>query len=145
MRQLIIVRKDLDMSPGKLAAQVAHASNAWLLQEIQANAEKNEDASYTASLSFDKETFEDWISSIYTKTICQAKNRYQLEKAIHAAEDLGLAEGKDFFLVKDLCLTELEPEEVDEQGRGRTLTCIGFRPLPDDIAHIISKKYQLFH
>ena len=145
MRQLIIVRKDLDMSPGKLAAQVAHASNAWLLQEIQTNAEKNEDASYTASLSFDKETFEDWISSIYTKTICRAKNRYQLEKAIHTAEDLGLAEDKDFFLVKDLCLTELEPEEVDEQGRGRTLTCIGFRPLPDDIAHIISKKYQLFH
>ena len=50
----------------------------------------------------------------------------------------------DFFLIKDNCLTELKPEEIDENGIGRTLTCIGFRPLPDDIAHQISKKYQLY-
>ena len=31
---------------------------------------------------------------------------------------------------------------ADEDGT--TLTCIGFRPLPDDIAHAISRKYQLF-
>ena len=37
-----------------------------------------------------------------------------------------------------------EPEETDEGGVGRTLTCIGFRPLPDDVAHQISKKYQLY-
>ncbi|MDO4805440.1 MAG: peptidyl-tRNA hydrolase [Lachnospiraceae bacterium] len=29
MRQLIIARKDLNMSPGKLAAQVSHASMAF--------------------------------------------------------------------------------------------------------------------
>ena len=31
MRQLIIARKDLNMSPGKLAAQVSHASMAFCL------------------------------------------------------------------------------------------------------------------
>lgn len=55
-----------------------------------------------------------------------------------------MEEGKDFFLIKDNCLTELEPEEVDENGVGRTLTCIGFRPLPDDVAHEISRKFQLY-
>ena len=30
MRQLIIARKDLHMSPGKLSAQVSHASMAFL-------------------------------------------------------------------------------------------------------------------
>ena len=60
------------------------------------------------------------------------------------AKELGLQEGKDFFLIKDACLTELTPEEIDENGQGRVLTCIGFRPLPDDIAHKISKKYQLY-
>ena len=60
------------------------------------------------------------------------------------AEELGLKEESDFFLIKDNCLTELEPEEYDEKGTGRTLTCIGFRPLPDDIAHQISRKYQLY-
>ena len=36
------------------------------------------------------------------------------------------------------------PEEIDENGIGRTLTCISFRPLPDDIVHQLSKKYQLY-
>jgi PTH2 family peptidyl-tRNA hydrolase len=65
-------------------------------------------------------------------------------KAVTIAEELGLKENQDFFLIKDNCLTELEPEEVDDNGVGRTLTCIGFRPLSDEIAHSISKKYQLF-
>ena len=60
------------------------------------------------------------------------------------AEEIGLKEGKDFFFIKDNCLTELEPEEIDENGVGRVLTCIGFKPLPDDIAHKISKKFQLY-
>ncbi len=34
MRQLIIARKDLNMSPGKLAAQVSHASMAFLSHMI---------------------------------------------------------------------------------------------------------------
>lgn len=65
-------------------------------------------------------------------------------KAVTAAEALGLKEGTDFFLIKDNCLTEMGPEDVDENGVGRTLTCIGFRPLPDDVAHTISWNYQLY-
>lgn len=33
-KQLIIARKDLNMSPGKLAAQVSHASMAFLVNQI---------------------------------------------------------------------------------------------------------------
>ena len=29
------------------------------------------------------------------------------------AEEMGMKEWRDFFLIKDSCLTELEPEEVD--------------------------------
>ena len=35
MRQLIIVRKDLQMSPGKLAAQVSHASMAFIADMLR--------------------------------------------------------------------------------------------------------------
>ena len=35
MKQLIIARKDLNMSPGKLAAQVSHASMAFLTWPIR--------------------------------------------------------------------------------------------------------------
>lgn len=208
MRQLIIARKDLDMSPGKLAAQVSHASMAFLTVQIRKNAKKvwkyetlpsfemepfsekriprprpylhddlcrfsieayekgqdyftvrpidpeakelrlelceNEYDCYEAELVLPRDVYEEWIQGIFTKTICEAKNRNQLMKAATLAEELGLKEGMDFFLIKDNCLTELEPEEIGEDGVGRTLTCIGFRPLPDDIAHQISRKYQLY-
>jgi hypothetical protein len=50
----------------------------------------------------------------------------------------------DWCTENGLTITELEPEEVDENGVGRVLTCIGFRPLEDEIAHTISKKFQLY-
>lgn len=151
MRQLIIARKDLQMSPGKLAAQCCHAAMAFLTSGL-----RNKDAmhpaehpvtreeGYATEIFFDKEVYEKWICGVFTKTICEAKNRNQLMKAVEVARQLGLEEGKDFFLIKDCCLTELNPEEVDENGVGRTLTCIGFAPLSDELAHQISKKYQLY-
>lgn len=139
MRQLIIARKDLNMSHGKLAAQVSHASMAFLSNWMRSH--MDEDGRIEGWL--DNYTF-DWINGSFIKTVCEAKNKNQLLKAITKAEELGFREGEDFFLIKDNCLTELEPEEVDEYGVGRTLTCIGFRPLPDDIAHEISMKYQLY-
>ena len=33
-KQLIIARRDLNMSPGKLAAQVSHASIAFLIEKL---------------------------------------------------------------------------------------------------------------
>ena len=151
MRQLIIARKDLQMSPGKLAAQVSHASLAFLSHVIRDGEIKNrlitDDSApelYEIMIQIDSATYEDWLGGIFTKTVCEAKNRNQLLKAVAMAEELGLKEGKDFFLIKDNCLTELEPEEIDENGVGKTLTCIGFRPLPDEIAHAISRKFHLY-
>ena len=148
MRQVIIARKDLNMSPGKLAAQVAHASWAFLSNGIrkclpEAQLDRYE-KKYTFKLSLDKETAEDWFGGIFTKTICEAKNKNQLLKAKQIAEELGMVEGKDFFLIMDACNTELTPEEIDENGVGRTLTCIGFKPLDDETAWKISKKFQLY-
>lgn len=151
MRQLIIARKDLQMSPGKLAAQCCHAAMAFLTNRLrdkdamyQTSNPVTREEGYATEMFFDKEVYEEWICGVFTKTICEAKNCNQLMKAAEVAKELGLKEGKDFFLIKDCCLTELNPEEIDENGVGRTLTCIGFRPLPDEIAHQISKKYQLY-
>ena len=149
MRQLIIARKDLNMSPGKLAAQVAHASWAFLSNGIRKclpNAKFDDyEKKYYFKLTLDKDIAEEWFGGIFTKTICEAKNKNQLLKAKDIAEELGMVEGKDFFLINDACNTELTPEEIDENGVGRTLTCIGFKPLPDEIAWQISKKFQLYH
>ena len=205
MKQLIIARKDLDMSPGKLAAQVSHASMAFLTNRIRSSGQRGlkesirrmpsqdiyhpdgpmrykradlsewarqtyengqaffyvrptEDADddyglelcepeyeYSATLCFDPETWNDWINGAFTKVVCEAKNKIHLMKAVQHAEELGLHGGTDYFLIKDSCYTELTPEEVDEEGVGRTLTCIGFKPLPDELCLKISRKYQLYH
>ena len=148
MRQLIIARKDLNMSPGKLAAQVAHASWAFLSNIIRDGEHEvgGPDNNWVQiPLILRKDVYDEWFCGIFTKTVCEAKNLKQLLKAKIIAEELGLKEGVDFFLIMDACFTELEPEMIDENGVGRTLTCIGFRPLDDETAWKISKKFQLYH
>lgn len=146
MRQLIIARKDLQMSPGKLATQCCHASLAFITRGMSEGQHitQGEKSGYVTTMYFDDETYEQWICGVFTKTVCEAKNLNQLLKAVTIANELGLKENKDYFIIKDACLTELTPEEIDENGVGRVTTCIGFRPLPDDIAHKISKKFQLY-
>lgn len=141
-KQIIIVRKDLEMSPGKLAAQVSHASMAFLSHKIR-EGEVRKSSEYTITFSIEKEIYEEWICGVFTKVILGAKNKNQLLKSIKIAEELGLREGKDFFPIKDNCYTELTPEEFDENGQGHTLTCIGFKPFDSDFIRPISKKYQL--
>lgn len=157
-RQLVIARKDLCMTPGKLSAQVSHASGAFLTHMIREHVigevfngtgnkqefMKPANVYRVESFDVDKDLYEQWIGGIFTKTVCEAKNRNHLLKVTKIADELGLVENEDYFLIKDCCLTELEPEETDENGVGRTLTCIGFKPLPDEIAHQLSKKYQLY-
>ena len=144
-KQIIIARSDLNMSPGKLAAQVSHASMAFLTWMIRNNTSKTNTDFYQTHFLINKNIYEQWINGIFTKCVLKAKNRNQLLKAKTMAEELGMKEGEDFFLIKDCCLTELEPEEVDENGIGRTLTCIGFKPMNSEIIDKIGKKYQLYN
>ena len=141
-RQLIIARRDLEIGAGKLAAQVSHAALVWFTTNIELGARRKKSGNYAISMEIEKDMYEEWFKD-FTTTVCEAKNRNHLLKAKEIAESLGLQENVDFFLIKDNCLTELEPEEY-ENGIGKTLTAIGFSPLPDSIAQSISKKYNLY-
>lgn len=142
MRRLFIMRKDLHMSPGKLAAQVAHCAEAYwthMFRQMESmNIEKQK--WFLKTELVDSGIYLNYICGDFVKTICEAKNKNQLLKARKMADDLGLEYGKDYGLIYDKCLTELEPEE----DNGTTLTGIWFRPLPDDVAHEISRKYHLY-
>lgn len=196
-KQIIIARKDLDMSPGKLAAQASHASMAFLTSEIRRNAKKvinehigrvwtssgtsqfylhpglNEFAKiarqngsnyfiykpkyagfpngeqmmcdkttvreYKTAFAIEKDLYEQWICGEFTKCVLRAKNKSQLLKAKRIAEEMGMKENEDFWLIRDNCHTELEPEED-----GKTLTCIGFKPMDSELIDKIGKKYQLY-
>lgn len=153
-RRLFIIRKDLNLSPGKLSVQLSHCSEAYWINLIRQNAWANdgvdlppglsikepEIVNYEVRFQIEKGVFEDYIDDGITKTVCSAKNKYQLLKAVGYAEELGLVKNKDFGLIYDLCRTELTPEEED----GTCLTGIWFAPLPDETIQKISKKYQLY-
>ena len=134
-KQIIRARKDLNMSPGKLAAQVSHGSIAFLSWFIR----NNVDLDGHVDGYIDEDILHNWIEGEFTKCVLQAKNKNQLLKAKTMAEELGMIEGQDFWLIKDNCRTGLEPEED-----GRTLTVIGFRPMDSKIINQIGKKYNLY-
>lgn len=138
-RRLFIMRKDLNMSAGKLAAQVGHCAEAYWLRLIQ-NGLNESDGNFAVNFSLPCDVVNEYINGAIVKTICEARNKNHLLKAKTMAEELGLVENIDFGLIYDKCLTELAPEEAD----GTTLTGIWFKPLEDEVAHQISRKYQLY-
>lgn len=156
-KQLIICRRDLNMSTGKLLAQASHGSMAFLTKMLtdhvvgevfqgtggDQNFMKQKGVYRVESFDIDKDLYEQWIEGLFTKVVCGAKNKNQLMKAVKMAEEMGLKEGQEYFLIRDACLTELEPEEFDENGIGRTITCIGFIPMESEKIEKISKKFQL--
>ena len=143
MRRLFIIRKDLHSSAGKLAAMVGHCAEAYWTNLIRNKSDfelkGSQDIIY-ATITLDKNIYDNYINDKFVKTICEAKNLNQLLKARTMALELGLVEGIDFGLINDACLTELKPENED----GTCTVGIWFKPLDDEIAHSISKKYQLY-
>ena len=156
MRRLFIVRKDLNLSAGKLAAMVGHFAEAYWTNMIKkdpplapALTEDGANASYYRMiLTIPRDVMDDYIMGIFTKTICEAKSLTDLNKIKtyidtinnDQANSIELNEGIDYGFIHDKCLTELKPENPD----GTTTIGVWFRPLPDAIAQRISKKYKLY-
>ena len=138
-RRLFIMRKDLQMSPGKLAAQVGHCAEAYWLRLIQ-KAKSELHGAYHFDLVIPFQICDKYINGTITKIILEARNKNHLLKAVNIAEENRLKKDVDFGLIYDKCYTELKPEEKD----GTVLTGIWFRPLHYYLAKEISKKYQLY-
>lgn len=151
MRRLFIIRKDLHLTPGKLSAMIAHCAEGFWTRLIQHNLETipgPEGNMYRLKSNFlDTDIVEQYICGIFTKTICEAKNKNQLMKIVDLIKEYNdsveqdkLIEGEDYGFINDCCLTELTPENED----GTTTVGIWFKPLSDDVAHKFSKKYKLY-
>lgn len=79
-RRLFIMRKDLNMSPGKLAAQVGHCAEAyWTCLSKSGN-------------PVPEDIMREYVKGAFTKTICQARSKSHLLKAVDMAREMGLVE-----------------------------------------------------
>ena len=143
-KQVIVVNKGLNMSPGKLAAQVAHASEAFLLKNFLTGiGDKHykydmltrELVGYTLQIPVDLDTY-DWITSSYTKVILEVDSEAELEKVVNKAIKNGMEEDVDYFKIIDNGYTEFDNQ--------KTWTCIGFKPMKSEDIDKVTKRLRLF-
>ena len=102
VKQVIVVRKDLKMGAGKLAAQVAHASVL----------------SYLEASKKDKEVVRTWLESGQRKIVLEVENEDLLTKLYKAFQ----YEKVPCAIVNDAGLTQLPPGTTTALGIGPDLS-----------------------
>lgn len=100
---VVVTRKDLELSPGKMAAQVAHAAVSCALK---AKAKK-------------PKLFNDWLSEGQRKIVVRVDDLKALEEIMRKASSEGLIAE----MIIDAGLTEVPPG---------TVTCVGIGPARAD-------------
>lgn len=103
VKQVVVVRSDLKMGKGKLAAQVAHASVSAMLE-----AER-----------MDENVVREWLTEGQPKIVLKVGGLEELEAVYERARSSGLP----VVIVVDKGLTQLKPG---------TPTCVGIGPAPSD-------------
>jgi PTH2 family peptidyl-tRNA hydrolase len=113
-KQVIVVRTDIKMSKGKIAAQAGHAAVS-----ASEYARKNR-----------PEWWNPWIREGQCKIAVKVKAERELLELERKARNAGLPAA----LIVDRGLTELPPE---------TVTCLGLGPAPSDKVDVITGKLSL--
>ena len=99
IKQVIVMRTDLGMRKGKMIAQGAHASIAFLARGLQYGDENNNIVWCEIPLTRNEWN---WVRGIYTKICVRVDSEEELLAVHKAAEDAGLGS----YLITDNGLTE---------------------------------------
>lgn len=114
-KQAIVVRSDLEMTTGKFAVQVAHASLGAFINSLN----KNPDVSNA------------WFDEGYRKIVLKVDSISDIIKL----EARCIEHGVPYHVVYDFGLTELDPH---------TCTCIGIGPELSENIDKITKRLKLW-
>lgn len=118
IKQVIVVRKDLNMRKGKIAAQVAHASMAFLTQQIFIPDDEpfanRCGKMIVRGMTLDRFQAE-WCSSNFRKIVAYVESQKELCDLQDKAADAGIS----IYPIIDAGLTEFKEP---------TLTCCAFGP-----------------
>ncbi len=113
-KQVLVFRKDLQLSKGKIAAQAGHAA---------ISAAQN-------AYVYNKKWWEEWLGEGQRKIAVKVPSEKELEKLNEDAEDLGLPHA----LIIDAGLTEIP---------AGTVTCLGIGPAPAEKIDRLTGKLPL--
>lgn len=108
VKQVIVVRKDLNMRKGKIAAQAAHASLSFLTKKLRKKGKID-----LMDLSDEEQA---WISGSFAKVVVYVTSEEELLEVYQKALGAGLT----VHLITDAGKTEF--------GGQPTKTCIGVGP-----------------
>ena len=100
VKQVIILRKDLNMRKGKMAAQASHASMAAILNNGELYKEDNKNSGKMI-LNLDEDAFA-WLSGRFKKICVSVNSEYELLDLYKKAKELNL----NCSLITDSGLTE---------------------------------------
>lgn len=122
VKQVIVIRKDLNMRKGKLVSQGCHSSLGALLTEF---AKKEDESGVTYTCSFEKNSILDkWLNGIFTKICLYVESENELVSLYETIKNS--APQIPCVMIEDAGLTEFHGV--------KTKTCIGIGPFwGDDI------------
>ena len=124
-KQVIVIRKDLNMRKGKMVAQGAHASLAAVLNRMKGSREER-------VLHIEEESaLDNWINGRFTKICVSVNSEAELLEIYAKAKDKGLL----CSLITDAGLTEFNGVP--------TKTCCAIGPAWSDEVDEITGKLQL--
>jgi len=129
VKQYIIVRTDLPMNVGKVAAQASHACMKVFFDKFEHTQiiQKNGEDPVEAMVFIPTEEEKQWINGKFTKITKKVKNESQLLKVYEQAREAGLS----VSIIKDAGLYGLE---------GENYTCIAVGPnYVDDCEPVVGK------
>lgn len=132
VKQIIVMRKDLNMRKGKIAAQAGHAVLSVIFKKL------NMLDQFFWSVEQDRVVFEgdevldDWFTNSYTKICLYVNSEQELLDLKEKADSLGFVTS----LIKDNGTTEFNGVP--------TYTCIAFEPLPAEKIDILTKDLPLY-
>ena len=114
VKQVIVVRKDLNMRKGKIGAQCAHASMKIFFDRMRYIGKGSfDDCAYQLEIS---KEMDEWFNGIFTKIVVYVESEEELFSVYDEAKKAGLP----CSLIKDNGLTEFNGVH--------TYTCVGIGP-----------------
>ena len=121
VKQIIVIRKDLNMRKGKLAAQAAHASMKVLLdrmlcEEFVKDSTIWEGCHVWLMTIFESEPMHMWLKGAFTKVVVSVDSEEELLEIKKKAEDAGI-----------LCSLVTDAGKTEFHGK-RTNTAVAIGP-----------------